>query len=147
LKRAKAAAGATRYLEANNAKAIVVTDEGLTKAKNKPVLDKVVSYLRNGGLVIIGLHFPNFTIMDVFNQFFRKAFGLPWMRGDYHRTFQFDPSSTLPANVASASLPAPFSMKVLHVKNARPEENIFVPVPEATTQSHVFHLSIRLSLR
>jgi hypothetical protein len=29
-------------------------------------------------------------------------------------------------------------MKVLHVKNARPEEKIFIPVPEAMTQSHVF---------
>lgn len=139
LKRAKAAGGAIRYLEANNPKAILVTDEGLTKAKNRPVLDKVVSYLLNGGLVIIGLHFPSFTAMDVFDKFFGKAFGLPWVHGDYHRTdFQFNPSSTLPPNVASASLPAPFSMKVLHVKNARPEEKIFIPVPEAMTQSHVF---------
>jgi hypothetical protein len=139
LKRAKAAAGAIRYLEANNPKAILVTDEGLTKAKNRSVLDKVVPYLWNGGLVIIGLHFPHFTTRDVFDKFFGSAFGLSWLRGDYHRTdFQFNPSSTLPANVASASLPAPFSMKVLHVTNARPEEKIFVPVPEATTQSHVF---------
>lgn len=139
LKRAKAADGAIRYLEASNPKAIVVTDEGLTKAKNKGMLDKVVSYLWNGGLVIIGLHFPNFTAMDVFDKFFGEAFGLPPVHGDYHRTdFQFNPSSTLPANVASASLPAPFSMKVLHVKNARPEEKIFIPVPEAMTQSHVF---------
>lgn len=72
LKRAKAAGGAIRYLEANNPKAILVTDEGLTKAKNRPVLDKVVSYLLNGGLVIIGLHFPSFTAMDVFDKFFGK---------------------------------------------------------------------------
>jgi hypothetical protein len=77
--------------------------------------------------------------MDVFDKFFGEAFGLPWVHGDYHRTnFQFNPSSTLPENVTSASLPAPFSMKVLHVKNARPEEKIFIPVPEAMTQSHVF---------
>jgi len=139
LKRAKSTASVIQYLKANNPKAILVTDEGLTEAKNRPVLDKVVSYLRNGGLVIIGLHFPNFTAMDVFDEFFGKAFGLPWVHGDYHRAdFQFNPSSTLPANVASASLPAPFSMKVLHVKNARPEEKIFIPVPEAMTQSHVF---------
>ena len=29
-------------------------------------------------------------------------------------------------------------MKVLHIKNARPHENIFVPVADAITQSHVF---------
>lgn len=32
-------------------------------------------------------------------------------------------------------------MKVLHVKNARPEEKVFVPVPDAKTQSMVFPLS------
>ena len=139
LKRAKAAGAAIQYLDANDPKFILVTDEGLTKTKNRPVLNKVVSYLRNGGLVIIGLHFPNFTTMDVFDKFFGKAFGLPWVHGDYHRTdFQFNPSSTIPANVASASLPAPYSMKVLHIKNASPEEKIFIPVPEAMTKSHVF---------
>jgi hypothetical protein len=40
--------------------------------------------------------------------------------------------------VASNKLPAPYSMKVLHVKNARPDEKIFVLVPNAMTQSNVF---------
>jgi hypothetical protein len=35
-------------------------------------------------------------------------------------------------------MPKPFSMKVLHVRGARPEEKIFVPTPEATPQSLVF---------
>ena len=29
-------------------------------------------------------------------------------------------------------------MKVLHVKDARPHEKVFVPIPNAQTQSHVF---------
>ena len=101
LKRAKAAAGAIRYLEANNPKAILVTDEGLTKAKNRPVLDKVVSYLRNGGLVIIGLHFPNFITMDMFDNFFGEAFGLPWY------------VETIIGPTSDSILPAPF-LQTLH---------------------------------
>lgn len=78
LKRAKSANGAIRYLEANNPKAILVTDEGLTEGKNGAVLEKVKTYIQNGGMVIIGLHFPNFTNMDDFDKFFGEGFGLPW---------------------------------------------------------------------
>ena len=138
LKRAKSLSGAMRYLADNNPKVILVTDEGLTKRKNKPVLEKVQSYLATGGLVIIGLHFPNFTAMDVFDNFFQEHFGLPWEHGNYHRsTFRFNPSCTLPSAIMKNSFPSAYSMKVLHVKNARSEEKIFVPVSGAVTQSYV----------
>jgi hypothetical protein len=138
VKRAKSASGAIRYLEANTPKAILVTDEGLTKREHAEVLGHILPYLRNGGLVIIGLHFPNFVHMEAFDNFFDRL-GLPWRRGDYYRTtFGFNPSCTLPAGVIRDSMPAPYSMKVLHVKNARQHEKIFVPISDATTQSHVF---------
>ncbi|PQE14199.1 triacylglycerol lipase protein [Rutstroemia sp. NJR-2017a BVV2] len=138
LKRVKAADAAIRYLEGNNPRVVLVTDEGLTEPENKAVLEKLVSYVRNGGLAIVGLHFPNFTTMDAFDDFF-GAFDLPWKRGDYHRTdFEFHPSCVLPAGATSSSFPAPYSMKVLHVRNARPHEKIFIPVHDAQTQSLVF---------
>ncbi|MCJ1267843.1 hypothetical protein MMC22_007729 [Lobaria immixta] len=40
--------------------------------------------------------------------------------------------------VTSNSFPQPYSMKVLHVKNARPHEKIFIPMANAMTQSLVF---------
>lgn len=123
----------------NNPKAILVTDEGLTKTKNRVVRERVVSYVRDGGLVIFGLHFSNSTRMDVFDTFFNETFDLPWQHGDYHRSeFQLNPSCSLPIGVASNRLPESYSMKVIHVKNARPEEKISVPVANAITQSNVF---------
>jgi len=81
---------------------------------------------------------PNFTRMDVFDEFFTNAYGLPWKSGDYHRTtFQFNLSCSLPSGSSPQSMPAPYSMKVLHVKNARANEKIFIPVDDAQTQSHV----------
>lgn len=139
LKRAKTANGVMQYLATNSPKVILVTDEGLTQAKNSAVLDRVISNVRNGGLVIVGFHFPSFTQMDDFDKFFNEGFGLPWKHGDYHRTiFQFNPSCSLPAGVAPNSFPAPYSMKVLHVKDAKPHERIFIPITHAMTQSHVF---------
>ena len=77
--------------------------------------------------------------MDVFDRFFNETFDLPWQHGDYHRTeFQLNPSCSLPIGVALNKLLTLYSMKVLHVKNARPDEKIFVPVPNAMTQSNVF---------
>jgi hypothetical protein len=138
IKRAKSPTGAINYLTTTTPRAIIATDEGLTKSSNAAVLEKVLSYIQNGGLMIIGLHFPNFTAMDVFDRFF-QTLGLPWKHGDYHRTsFRFNPSCTLPNGMNSASFPGPYSMKVLHVKNAKAQEKIFVPVPGGMTQSAVF---------
>ena len=67
LKRAKTATGAVRYLEANKPKAVLVTDEGLSEPENAAVLEKVVAYVNGGGLVLFGLHMPNFIAMDKFD--------------------------------------------------------------------------------
>ena len=85
LKRATSAIGAIQYLQANNPQSILVTDEGLTMQENRAVLNKVVSYVHNGGLVIIGLHFPNFVNWHDPDKFFNNNFGLPWQLGDYTR--------------------------------------------------------------
>ena len=139
LKRAKTAAGALRYLETNSPQAIIVADEGITEHANRTVLDKLVSYVRNGGVAIVGLHFPNFTPPARLNSFFQQAFGLPWAQGDYHRSsFAFNPACTLPPGIVSSSFPGPYSMKVLHIMNARPHEKLFVPIEGAQTQSLVF---------
>lgn len=139
LKRAKTCNAALRYLEANSPKVILVTDGGMTKTKNRAVLEKVESYVRNGGMVIFGLHFPSSIRVDVFDKFSDEAFGLPWKRGDYHRTtFEVNPDCSLPAGVMKDSLPWPYSMKVAHVKNAREHEKIFILVSGAMTQSRVF---------
>jgi hypothetical protein len=86
LKRAKTVSSTINYLEANNPRAILVTNKGLTKTKNKVVCEKVVLYVCNSSLVIVRLHFLNFTKMDVFDRFFNKTFDFPWQHGDYYRT-------------------------------------------------------------
>ncbi|KAA8641980.1 hypothetical protein EYZ11_004260 [Aspergillus tanneri] len=63
--------------------------------------------------------------MNDFTKLFKKSFGLPWKNGGYHQTtFTFNPS--------------PYSMKVLHIKDSRPNEKFFVSVPKAKVASLVF---------
>ncbi|KAJ5110601.1 hypothetical protein N7532_001136 [Penicillium argentinense] len=140
IKRAKTATAALKAIAETTFKAIIITDEGLTESdqETQKVLARIKTYIENGGLTIVGLHFPNFTHMDKFREFF-ETFGLPWDNGDYHRTtFQLNPSGLLPESIEPSSLPESYSMKVLHVKNAKPEEKIFVPIDGAVTQSLVF---------
>ncbi|KAJ5930630.1 hypothetical protein N7466_006123 [Penicillium verhagenii] len=140
VKRAKTAPAALRVLQNTTFKAILITDEGLTQPSpaNREVLAKIKAYIKAGGLAIIGLHFPNFTNRDQFDHFF-KGMGVPWQRGDYTRTtFQFVPEATVPASLRLEALPGPYSMKALHVRGARCQEKMFVPVEGAVTQSLVF---------
>ncbi|KAG4437424.1 hypothetical protein IFR05_007106 [Cadophora sp. M221] len=115
IKRPKSVNGAIKYLDSNTPKVIIATNEGLTKPENAAVTK---------------IHFvadfePLFT-----------SFGLAWKRGNYERsTFEV---STLPRGVTSSSLPSAFSMKALHVREAKPQEKIFVPIPGGKTQSMVF---------
>lgn len=138
VKRIKTKAGAMKYLETKKPKSILISDEGLTRARNRALLDRVALYVRGGGVVVVGVHFPSFTTTVSFDRFFSEGFGLFWRRGDYHRSdFRFNPACTFATGMAPSSLPAPYSMKALHVQNAFPHEKIFVPVANAMTQSHV----------
>lgn len=115
LKRAQKPDAVLRYLDSSTPHAILVTDEGLAKPKHDRVLQKVLEYARNGGRVIIGLHFPSFTSMDVFDNFFARC-GLPWKRGDYHRTdFGLNEAagrSVLPAGAGAGSVAFPPSLSI-----------------------------------
>ncbi|PWY75233.1 hypothetical protein BO94DRAFT_568592 [Aspergillus sclerotioniger CBS 115572] len=131
-KRAKTAAGVIRYLATNTPRAIIVADQGITEPENRTVVEKLVSYVRNGGVAIVGLHFPNFASCEGIDSFFQQAFGLPWAHGDYHRCmFAFNPACTLPPGIVPSSFPGSYSMKVLHIQHARSHEKLFVPVEGA----------------
>ncbi|KAF7113820.1 hypothetical protein CNMCM5793_004875 [Aspergillus hiratsukae] len=136
VKRVKTANAALRYLDDNNPRAIIITDQGLTDCSHHEVLRKVQTYIRYGGLAIIGLHFPNSVTWDVFGSFFAFGFGLPWKPADYTRNnFNVNPSCVLPEGVKSSLLPVPPYTKVLHVKGARPHERILVPVTYPDSES------------
>ncbi len=132
INRAKTADHALELLAQTTFLVILVTDEGITEEKNAKVLEKVLEYLKGGGLVIIGQHFPAFvTDMDVFDKFFNEKLELPWRHGDLQRTsFMFNSGCALPKETFEDAMPdGPFSMKARQIRDARVEEKIFVPVP------------------
>ncbi|KAH8589357.1 hypothetical protein B0O99DRAFT_337419 [Bisporella sp. PMI_857] len=124
--RAQTKSGALQYLNRRIPSAILATDEGLTLPENKPVLDKVIAYVKNGGLVILGLHLPNFATWKSIDKLFAD-FDIPWKTGDYASdTFELHKFCMLERGMEKKSLPAEYSMKAVHVRNARPSEKIYV---------------------
>ncbi|KAF9892330.1 hypothetical protein FE257_002107 [Aspergillus nanangensis] len=137
--RAKSATAALRTIDETTFKAIIITDGGLAESnqETREVIAKIKSYIENGGLAIVGLHFAGSVDLGQFGDFWR-AFGLSWKRGSYHRsTFRLNPSGPLPESIAPSLLPEPYSMKVLHIKNAERHERLFVPTEDAVVQSLV----------
>lgn len=78
---------------------MLITDEGLTDRKNAEVLQKVISYVQNGGIAIIGLHFPNFVTMGAMNDLFASLGCLG--------------SAAITIAPTLSSIPRPFSLVVL----------------------------------
>lgn len=139
---AKTPTAALQAISETNFKAIILADEALAaypNRENKQVRAKIKTYVENGGLAIVGLHFTSFTRMDSFNRFF-KAFGLPWVRGDYHRTtFELVSSAELPGGTVRSALPEPYSMKALHVKDARVQERMYIAAEvDSMTENRIF---------
>ncbi|KAJ5318843.1 uncharacterized protein N7506_011547 [Penicillium brevicompactum] len=120
VKHAKTPKAALTVLENTPLTAIITTDEGLAMPdpKNQEVFALVKSFIEHGGLVIVGQHFPSSTSGDQFDDFF-KAFGLPWKRGDYHRTdFRINPSCIFPFGLRPGAMPHEYNMKAVHVQGA-----------------------------
>ncbi|KAG0645183.1 hypothetical protein D0Z07_9237 [Hyphodiscus hymeniophilus] len=131
LKKAKTTAGAARFLESNTPKAIIITDQGLTQPANQGVIEKVITYVRGGGLAIVGLHFPSHITGPAFKAFFRR-FGLPWEPAELtRREVRFNVGCELPSGATPIAVKS-YTTKVLHVKNALPREKIIVPVNTST---------------
>ncbi|KAM5432971.1 hypothetical protein McanMca71_006533 [Microsporum canis] len=136
VQRAKKADATLRYLSENTPDAIFATDPALLKPKYSAVLDKVISYVRDGGTIVLGGHFSSFAKPDHLKRFFEFSWGLPWQSGYYHRT-------TVHVNVncqglETRGLPASYSQKALFLKNVPPEGRLYLPNRDSMTESRVF---------
>ncbi|OJJ07930.1 hypothetical protein ASPVEDRAFT_203049 [Aspergillus versicolor CBS 583.65] len=118
IKRAKHPTAALREMAENTFKAIIITDEALAEScnvENMAVPDKVKEYVHQGGLVIVGLHFPRFASSGIENFF--HEFGLSW--------------SDVPEGTAVSMLHEAYSMNATLVKNARVRKRVYVPIEAA----------------
>lgn len=139
LKRARTANGALSYLDKNTAPdGILVTDPGMARPGNEPLLDRVVAYAKAGGTVVMSYCFSSNIRMDDMADFWGRAWGLPWEPASYHRTdLALNRSaSTLTGQVAA--LHGAYSQKALCLKKVQREHAWYLPTEDSYTQSAVF---------
>jgi len=129
VKRIKRAEAAINYLDINTPKVILVTDEALIYAQNRPVLEKLKSYIRNGGRAVFCLDFPIHTPRDPFNSFFDREFGVSWQRCMFGlANYGFNAGCILPADSTAASFRSQTYMKAVTVMGAQSWEEIYKPI-------------------
>lgn len=110
--------------------AVLLTDPAVLKMQRPHAV--LLEWVRAGGNVVICGPFSScVSFGDRDNMF--ADWGLGWQGGEYHRTtFQL-----APAFASTPGLPTRYNAKTVHVR-ARPEARVYVPAPDARTQSHVF---------
>lgn len=136
LQRAKMPESALKYLADNVPRAIFATDSAITKKKYAAVLRAVVSYVLDGGTLVLGATFSTFVIPTDLTAFFAANFGLPWKSGSYHRTDVHLNEGV--QGLATKGLADVYSQKALFLKGVPPDAALYLPSKDSKTQSHVF---------
>jgi hypothetical protein len=136
IQRASQRTSALTYLSTNTPTAIIITDPGITKAAHSAVLEKVISYVRSGGIAIFAGHFSGFIRPTDLDRHFRSPWNLPWQFGDYHRTTVY--LNQRVQQVSKLALPAEYSQKAVFLKNVAPDAALYLPSMDSVTESHVF---------
>ncbi|KAI0704397.1 hypothetical protein C8T65DRAFT_830765 [Cerioporus squamosus] len=117
--------------------AVIVTDGAITEAAYSAVVQQLVDYTKNGGILVFGVNFSNFLPRNKARHFFQR-WELPWDSGDYYRTtFALNPAG-VPSPLSPAALVPTFSMKALHLKNVPPEHAVYYATPDSRVESLVF---------
>ncbi|KAL3456493.1 hypothetical protein BJX64DRAFT_270592 [Aspergillus heterothallicus] len=139
------ASAAIQALEESFPRVVILVDEGLTSETNRDVLNKLVAYVRNGGVAMIaGLHFAlsfsrEFNSRE-FKRFF-EAFDLPWEKGNCFYSsclYKFNEYCNLNTYAEMRQWPQKFDLKVVNIKNARPFERIYIPNEPDEIERSVF---------
>lgn len=132
LKRASDSPSALRYLADGVPTAIIVFDPDIIKYAHSTVLQYVMSYVRGGGIAIFTGTFTTSLQPDDLSHFFRWYWGLPWEKGDVHRT-------TVHLNrrveaVPHSGLPPAYSLEGVFLKNVTVDMALYLPSENSHTE-------------
>ncbi|KAG5721401.1 RNA polymerase II-associated protein 3 [Termitomyces sp. T112] len=113
---------------------VFVTDTGIVKPENKEILPRLLRYVKQGGVVIVGGSFSSFVSASDMDSFFSDTWGLSWKSGAYHRTrFLRNGRHDLVTN--NPSLSSSYSMKALHLGGLALSDPIYLPADNLQLQT------------
>ncbi|KIW13028.1 hypothetical protein PV08_08215 [Exophiala spinifera] len=115
--------------------AILVADAGVASRVNNDVIDKLIEYVRGGGIVVLAGSFSSSIRPSDMCKYSRK-WNLPWKNGSYCRTTVHLNRSA--EGVPRSGLPASYSQKALFLTNVDNNAAWYLPNEHSRTESHVF---------
>ncbi|KAI1806086.1 hypothetical protein F4811DRAFT_189032 [Daldinia bambusicola] len=122
-----------------SARAIWIVDHDITAPKYRSLSSKVVDYVRNGGIVILGGFFVTEVTPPAFNKWMEEIWDLPWRFGQYETTtVVFQSSAVGPRQFWRDGLAAAYSQKGVFLKNVALEDSWYASPPGSTSESRVF---------
>ncbi|OTB12322.1 hypothetical protein K445DRAFT_66416 [Daldinia sp. EC12] len=122
-----------------SARAIWIVDPDITTRKFKDLSSKVVNYVRDGGIVILGGFFSMGIGPIEFDKWMRNVWNLPWRYGQYETTtVVFQSSAVGPRKFWRDGLVAAYSQKGVFLKNVSPAASWYASPPGSTSESSVF---------
>lgn len=123
---------ALQQLSSPDLAGVLVSDAAITRPIMAAVLEKLVSYTKDGGVVVLAGSFGKNIQENVLNNFFRNTWGLPWRAGTYHAQWRggtlatLDPRSAIAAS--SPSLKQSYKVEGLCLKGFAPSTAIYQAV-------------------
>ncbi|KNZ77881.1 RNA polymerase II-associated protein 3 [Termitomyces sp. J132] len=109
---------------------VFVTDTGIVKPENKEILPRLLRYVKQGGVVIVGGSFSSFVSASDMDSFFSDT----CKSGAYHRTrFLRNGRHDLVTN--NPSLSSSYSMKALHLGGLALSDPIYLPADNLQLQT------------
>ncbi|KAJ7504537.1 hypothetical protein B0H11DRAFT_1852989 [Mycena galericulata] len=122
-------------LKTKKPSAVLAIDGAISKEGNADVLQQLIQYTREGGIVVCCCNFSNGVNYLAAAQFFAQ-WSLPWDAGSYFRTAVHLNSSV--AAISLQDLSPSYSIKSLSLVHVQPLHAVYNPSSSSVIQSHVF---------
>lgn len=125
---------AIQHLDSPHIVAVLLIDAYVvTKPEHTKVAQKLVSYAKNGGTVVMAGQLPSHMRPDDFNRAMKNTWGMNWQSGSYFRsTFQLNSAHDIAKR--NPKLVDSYSMKALHLVNIQAKDAVYaenLPANEA----------------
>ncbi|KAF2159111.1 hypothetical protein M409DRAFT_71238 [Zasmidium cellare ATCC 36951] len=129
------AAEASKLFNGNAKPVVLAIDQALSEKKHDRLRAEAVNFVKNGGTIIFGCHFPSFVTPPNIDKLF-SAFSLPWQMSEYNRT-EFNVNGAMEQINTSGLVPR-YSQKAVQLKKVPRSDAVYLPDASSYTQSMVF---------
>lgn len=116
---------------------VFVADGSISDPQRATLLEKLVQYTRDGGIVVLGDSFSKSIPFSNFNSFFESTWNLSWRCGNHiYATFQRNDSNDLAR--MNPQMPLAYKVEALNLTGMSPEDAVYKLTEKFMTENQAF---------